>query len=143
MKKLFVIFALLAPVSSVVFAATNLVSMNQSQTTKAISDKTITTIPAVTIDGKVISDIFTCYFGANGKMNGKFAAKQADGPQVDQGTWIVKPDGMMCTTWEHWNHAKEKCVSLYKLNNALLFADSDLNFKSLVLNSEVKSGNQM
>jgi hypothetical protein len=143
MKKLLVVFAVLASVSSVSFAAPNLVSMTKPQAMKELSDKTITTISAVTLDGKVISDSFTGYFSKDGKMSGKMATKPADGPQADQGTWMVKANGMVCITWEHWNNAKEKCVDFFKLNNALLITNADHGFESLVLDSGIQSGNQM
>ncbi|MDX1901491.1 MAG: hypothetical protein SFW66_05745 [Gammaproteobacteria bacterium] len=143
MKKLLVIFAVLASVSSVSFAAAGLVSMNKAQAIKELSDKTITTISAVTLNGKVISDSFTGYFSKDGKTNGKLATKPADGPQVDQGKWMVKSNGMVCITWDHWNNAKEKCVNFYKLNNALLITNAGHGFESLVLDDEIQSGNQM
>jgi len=117
--------------------------MNKSQAMKELSDKTITTISAVTLNGKVISDSFTGYFSKDGKMNGKLATKPADGPQVDQGTWMVKSNGTVCITWEHWNNAKARCVDFYKLSNAFLITNADHGFESLVLDSGIQSGNQM
>lgn len=141
MKKLLLSVALLS-LSSMSFAAT-LSPMNQSESTSVLSDKTITTISAATLDGKIISDSFTGYFGKDGKMKGHFVNKPANGPQADQGTWKVKSDGKVCVTWEHWQNGKEKCVDFYKLSNAILIVNMDQGFESLVLNSDIKSGDQM
>lgn len=143
MKKLLVMFAILTSVSSIGFAAPNLTPMNKAQATNALTDKTITTISAITLDGKIISDSFTGYLGKDGKVSGKMATKPADGPQTDEGKWMIKANGMVCITWDHWNSAKEKCVNLYKLKNALLIMNANLGFESLVLDDGIKSGNQM
>ncbi|MEO8402658.1 MAG: hypothetical protein ABI597_12875 [Gammaproteobacteria bacterium] len=141
MKKL-LISILLFSMSSISFAG-SLSPANKATATSALTDKTITTISAATLDGKVISDSFTGYFGKDGKVTGKFVNKPADGPQSDQGSWNVKSDGKVCVTWEHWNEAKEKCVNFYKLNNAFLILNKNNGFESLVLYSDMKSGNQM
>lgn len=141
MKKLLLSIALLS-ISSMTFAAT-LSPMNKAAATTELSDKTITTISAATLDGKVISDSFTGYFSKDGKTQGKFANKPADGPQTDQGSWKVNADGKVCVTWQHWNNAQEKCVNFYKLNNALLIVNMQNGFESLVLDSDMKTGNQM
>jgi len=142
MKKLLFI-AVVTSISSVCFAAPSLVSMNKSQAIKELSNKTITTISAVTLNGKIIPDSFTGYFSKDGKMNGKLATQPADNPQADQGRWMVKSNGMVCITWDHWNNGKEKCVNFYKLSNALLIMNADHGFESLVLDNEIQSGNQL
>ncbi len=142
MKKFAALSIALLSVSSISFAAP-LSPLNKSAATNELSDKTITTIAAATLDGKIISDSFTGYFGKDGKMNGKFANKPADGPQTDQGTWKVKTDGKVCVTWDHWMEGKEKCVNFYKLSNALLIVNMSNGFESLVLNDDIKSGNHM
>lgn len=141
MKKLLSLSIALFAIPAISFAA--LSPMNKSAASHELTDKTITTISAATLDGKVISDSFTGYFGKDGKITGKFASKPADGPQTDQGSWKVKSDGKVCIMWDHWNNAKEKCVSFYKLTNGMLIVNMDNGFESLVLNSNMKSGNQM
>jgi hypothetical protein len=141
MKRL-ILSLLLLPLTSISFAM-SLTPLNRSAATSEIADKTMTTISAATLDGKVIADSFTGYFGKDGKMMGKFANAPTDGPQSDQGTWLVKSDGKVCVTWQHWNNAKEKCVALYKLSNALLIVNASNGFESLVLASDLKPGNQM
>jgi len=142
MKKQFILSVALLSLSSICFAAP-LAIMNKAAATKELSDKTITTISAATLDGKVISDSFTGYFDKNGKMNGKFQTKPANDPQTDQGSWIVKADGKVCVTWQHWNSGKEKCVNFYRLSNALLIVNMNNGFESLVLNDDMQTGNKM
>ncbi|HSW76797.1 MAG TPA: hypothetical protein VLG50_07115, partial [Candidatus Saccharimonadales bacterium] len=134
MKKILFLSAILLSASSVCFSAP-LSTMNKSATSAALTDKTITTISAATLNRKIISDSFTGYFGKDGKMKGTFANKPADSPQTDQGTWKINSDGKVCVTWEHWNDGKQYCVVFYKLNNALLIVNAANNdFESLVLN---------
>jgi hypothetical protein len=131
----------LLSVSSFSFAA-SLSSMSQSEVKDVLGDKTITTISAATLNGKVLPNSFTGYFGKDGKMSGRFAKPTEGAPQSDKGTWLVKDDGSICMTWEQWFNGKEECVSFYKLSNGLLIVGSDQNFESVILNSEIKSGNQ-
>jgi hypothetical protein len=128
-------------VSSINFAA-SISSMNKSEVMAALRDKTMTTISAATLNGKVIPNSFTGFFGKDGKMNGGFANKPEDAPQNDKGTWQVKDNGEVCVHWEQWFNGKERCVYFYKLSNALLIINTDKNFESLILNTDLKSGNQ-
>ncbi len=141
MKKLLLLPVLLS-ISTIGFAA-SLSPMNKATATSELTDKTITTISAVTLNGKVISDTFTGYFGKDGKMNGKLASKPADGPQTDQGSWKITADGKVCVTWQSWNNGQEKCVSFYKLSNALLIVNANNGFESLALDNDIQSGNRM
>ncbi|AWN73506.1 hypothetical protein LEAN103870_14865 [Legionella anisa] len=141
MKRLPIAAALLAA-SSLSFAA-SISSMSKSEVTEALSDKTVTTISAATLNDKVLANSFTGYFGKDGKMMGGFAKQTEGAPQNDKGTWLVKDDGSVCMTWEHWFNGKEECVYFYKLNNGLLVVGADQNFESVILNSEIKSGNQI
>lgn len=133
--------ALLLSVSSINYAA-SINSLNKSQVMSAIGDKTMTTISASTLNGKVITDSFTGYFGKDGKMNGSFANKPDNAPQSDKGTWKVKNTGEVCVKWEQWDEGKEHCVYIYKLSNALLITGTDKAFESVVLNTDLKPGNQ-
>lgn len=143
MKKLPIAYAaLMLSVSSISFA-NSISSMDKSDVKAALSDKTMTTISAASLNGKVIPNSFTGYFGKDGKMNGSFANKPEDAPQSDKGTWEVKGDGKVCVHWEQWFNGKEQCVYFYKLSNALLIINTDKGFESLILNDDLKSGNQM
>lgn len=140
MKKLLSLSILFLSTSSF---AVSLTPLDKSAATAELSGKTITTISAATLDGKVISDSFTGYFSQDGKVKGKFVKKPAEGPVADEGTWKVNDDGKVCVTWSHWNHAQEKCVDFYKLANALLIVNGDNGFESLVLTRDIKSGNHV
>lgn len=142
MKKLLSLSILFLSTSSLVFAG-SLKPLDKSAATAELSDKTITTISAATLDGKVISDRFTGYFSKDGKAKGKFAAKPAEGPDADEGSWKVNDDGKVCVTWNHWNHGQEKCVDFYKLSNALLIVNDSNGFESLVLSRDIKSGDHV
>lgn len=134
--------AVLLSISSLSLAA-SISSMSKSEVTDALSDKTVTTISAATLNGKVLANTFTGYFSKDGKMNGGFAQQTEGAPQNDKGTWLVKDDGSICMTWEKWFNGKEECVYFYKLNNGLLIVGTDQNFESVILNADIKSGNQI
>ncbi|QMT61621.1 hypothetical protein [Legionella sp. PC997] len=140
MKTLPIVAALLTT-SSLSFAA-SISSMSKAEVTEAITDKTITTISAATLNDKLLANSFTGYYGKDGKMMGAFAKPTEGAPQNDKGTWLVKEDGSVCMTWEHWFNGKEDCVYFYKLNNGLLVVGANQNFESVILNSDIKSGNQ-
>lgn len=142
MRKLVMVIAVFLSASQFSYAA-SLSSMNKSQASSTFTDKTITTLSAATLNGKVIQDSFSGYFGKDGKMNGKFSSKPADTPQADEGTWLTKSNGQVCFTWTHWNEGKERCVTLYKLNNAVLIIGPDNVFETLIMNDNIKSGNQL
>lgn len=103
-------------VPSLSFAGT-LTSLKQDEVTNVFSDKTITTISAATLNGKVINNSFTGYFSKDGKAKGSFDKKPDNDPQTDTGTWKADSNGNFCYKWDHWDGAKEECVSIYKLRD--------------------------
>ena len=141
MRKLPIIIGLVLT-SSLCFSA-SITSLNPSETKDVFNDKTITTIDAAALNGKILPNRFTGYFAPDGKMNGAFATAPVGAPQNDKGTWKINSDGLFCVTWEHWFSGKEGCLSLYKLNNGILIINTENNFESLVLNAEIKQSNQM
>lgn len=122
--------------------ASTITSMNKSEVTDALTDKTITTISAATLNGKILPNSFTGYFGKDGKMAGEFAQPTEGAPRNDNGTWAIQDDGGVCMTWTQWFNGKKECVYFYKLSNGLLIVGADQNFESVILNSGIKSGNQ-
>lgn len=143
MKKLALWSVILLFSSTLGFAAT-LKSLNKEQVTSVFQDKTITTIPLLTLNDKLVNNTITIYLAKDGKMNGQFATKPENDPQSDQGTWLVKTNGALCATWQHMNNQKPICVAVYKLNNSLVLVNADTNkFESMVLNENIKDGNQM
>jgi len=123
--------------------ASTISSLNKSEAMNTLGDRTMTTISAATLNGKVIPNSFTGYFAKDGTMNGGFVNKPDDAPQTDKGTWKVSNDGKVCVTWEQWFNGKEQCVYLYQLTNGLLIINTDKGFESLVLKDDLKDGNQM
>jgi len=142
MKKLLTLGILLS-MSSLACAA-SMQSLDKSQVTKAMEDKTITTISLTTLNDQMMNNAFTGYFNKNGQIQGKFATKPDNDPQTDDGKWEVKSDGTLCVTWQHWQQSKPICVSLYHLKNGYVFVNnSTKKIETIVLDSDVKTGNQM
>lgn len=140
MKQYLALAALLVPSLSI---AGTLTSMKQADVINAFADKTITTIPAATLNGKVLKNSFTGYFSKDGKAQGLFETKPNDDPQNDTGSWKVDSEGMFCFKWDHWDGGQEKCVAIYKLNNGFLVINKQDSFESMILSDQIKSGNQM
>jgi hypothetical protein len=136
-------FSILSLFTSIAFA-TNLQSLDQSQVNKALKDKTITTVPLVTIDGDLVNNTFTGFFGKDGKLEGRMAAKPDNGPEKDTGTWKVDGKGVLCATWDHWNNKQSICVSIYKVGNGLLFVnDKTKKLETVVLDDKIQNGNSI
>lgn len=144
MKKLLLLSsALLWAVCSVSFA-NSLESLSKTQVTQVIEGKTITTVPLATLNGQLINNSFTGYFDKSGKIQGQFTDKPSNGPQSDQGTWMVKSDGTICATWQHWDNGQPICVSVYKVSNGILFINTqNKKFESMVLEENIKTGDQL
>ncbi len=140
-KTLFLI-ALLLSVCTLSFGAT-LQSLDKKGVMTALQDKTITTIPMATLHDKLVMSRISIYFGADGKLEGKFARKIENDPQSDTGTWTVKNDGLLCANWQHWGAGKDMCVYVYDTKNSLIFANPAGYFDSLVLSRFIKSGNHV
>jgi len=143
MKKQLVLSIALFSLSSLSLA-TSLSSLNSTQAKNALSDKTITTVSEVTLNGNLVENSFTGYFNKDGTMTGKFANALSDGtPQTDKGTWKVGTNGQFCITWQTWDHGQQRCVTFYKLNNALLVIGPGNKFETLILDNNIQNGNQM
>ncbi len=144
MKKLALLsVVILFFVSPLGFAA-SMHSLNKEQVTNALQDKTMTTIPLLTLNGKLVNNTISMYFSKDSKLTGQFANKPDNDPQSDQGTWTIKPNGVLCTTWQHLNKQKPICVFVYKLQNGLVFVNIETNkFESMALDENIKDGNQV
>lgn len=144
MKKSVLLSALVLLSASTFSFGALLQSLNKTQVMSAMQGKTITTIPLVTIDNQLVNNTFTGFFGQDGKAQAQFTNKPDNQPQTDQGTWMVKADGTMCVTWQHWNQNKPICLAVYKLKNGIVFINTDSKkFESMVLDDNIKSGNQV
>lgn len=142
MKKLSLICLLLSFGCSLSYA-TSLQSLDKNQVMKALENKTITTVPLVTLHGDLIPNTVTVYFGKDQKLVGQFANKPKNDPQNDVGTWQVKDDGQFCVDWKTWTNNRPTCVYTYKLSNSLVFINSSNKFESMVMTDNIKSGNRI
>lgn len=144
MKKTIFLSAIALTVASSLSFATTLNSLNKSQVSDTVSDKTITSIPLITLDSTLVQNTFTGYFGKDGKLAGQLSTQPGSGPQTDTGTWKVNADGTLCATWQHWNNSTPVCVSIFKLDNGLLLVNSkSKKFETLLLSTDIKTGNQL
>lgn len=141
MKKALLLSAALLAFSSASIAS-SLTSMSSGQVKQTLADKTITTIPATTMGNQIIDNSFTGYFNQDGTVQGSFATKPSDTTQTDKGTWKIQSNGAMCVKWDNWENAQERCLTLYKLKNALLIV-GPYGFETLILSKDIKSGNQL
>ncbi len=143
MKKKLVLSLTLLSLSSITLAA-SLTSMSGTQVKKAITDKTITSISDTTLNGKLVENSFIGYFNKNGTVDAKFANPLPDGaPQTDQGTWKIATNGQLCVTWKNWDNAKPRCVTFYKLKNAMIVVGPENIFETLFLDIKIQDGNQI
>lgn len=142
MKKFLSAVCILSVIPSLGFATT-LTSLKKEEIIKALSDKTITTIAAVHLNGQLIDNVFSGYLSKDGKFTGKFEKKPADAPQSDAGSWRASSDGLFCYKWDHWFENKEKCLSVYKVHNGLLFISPTVGFESVVIDKNIQSGNTL
>lgn len=144
MKKIAILSTGLLMIASSMVCATSMQSLNKTQVTKELQGKTITTIPLVTLNNEFMTNTFTGYFDTTGQIQGQFATKPDNDPQNDQGTWVVKSDGTLCATWQHWDKSKPICVTVYKLSNGLIFINqTNKKLETLILDENIKDGNHI
>lgn len=125
--------------------AASLQSMSQSQVMDLLKQKTMTTINLVTLNKKLINNTMTIYFGENGHVTGQLINNVTNNdPQVDKGDWKVQANGAFCITWQNWNDHNPICMYPYELMNSILFINQTTNsFESMVLKTNIKTGNQL
>jgi len=142
-KLILVISTLLITLSSLAYGL-SIQSLNKLQVINTLQNKTIVTIPLITLNNELINNTFTGYFDKNNQLQGRFSAKPDNDPQSDQGKWLVEADGTLCATWQHWHQGKPVCVTVYKLENGLLFVNKkSKKIETVVLDANIKSGNQL
>lgn len=143
MKKSIALFAVIMGISSITYGAT-LQSLDKEKVTKLFEDRTMTTISMVTLNNKLANNTLTAYIGKDGRIIGQLANKPHDIPQGDKGTWMVKEDGALCVTWEHWQGGKQTCVDVFETRNMLVFLNTITGkFESAALVDFFKDGDQM
>lgn len=118
--------------------------ISKNEVSNAFTDKTITTIAWAMLNNHLIQNSLTAYFASNGKIIGHFAtAPEGNIPQNDEGTWYVNDNGELCISWNNWFQGKEMCTMVYNLKNSYLFLSKEGSFHTLVLNENIKPGNQL
>lgn len=145
MKKILMlgVISILGCFSTLSFA-TPLQPLNSEQLKTAVAGNTMTTIPLITLNHKLMNNTMTVYFARKGKLHGQMSNKLEESPQTDNGIWMVKPNNILCVTWQHWNQKTPICVNVYSLNNSIIFVNiENNNFESLVLKENIKSGDHL
>lgn len=123
---------------------TGLQPMSQDQITQTLQGNTMTSVSVSNLNGQLINNAFTGYFSQQGQMMGRFLNQPSGNqPQSDQGAWTVK-QGNLCVTWKVWFQGQETCFAMYDLKNSYLFVNAaDNSLGTVVVKSNIKSGNQM
>lgn len=129
-------------VSSVGFAAT-LNSISKDQVKQAFVNKTYVSISTAQVNGKTVENSFTGYMDDQGKTWGKFTRKPADAPQADQGTYVIKDNGLLCLTWQHWMGGKQFCVYAYETTNSYLIISDDNVFHTAFMKNKMQAGKHL
>lgn len=134
-----VLLAALLTTSSVSFAM-SLDSATQDQVKQMYVNKTFKSISTAQLNGKTVDNMFTGYLDDKGNMWGKFAHKPTNAPQTDQGTYMVKDDGALCITWQHWMDAKQFCIYTYETDNAYLIVGDNKVFHTAIMKNTFQDG---
>ena len=142
MRKYLLLVALIVSAQSY---AASLQSMTKEQVVNLLKQKTMRTINLVTLNKKLINNTMTIYFGENGHVTGQLINNVTNNdPQVDKGEWKVEANGAFCITWQNWNEHNPICMYPYELKNSILFINQASNsFESMVLKTNIKTGNQL
>ncbi len=118
-------------------------SMGKTELAKAFENKTATSISIVKLDNKMIQNTITVFLDGKGHISGVMAQKPNNEPQKDQGTYLIKPDGAMYITWQHWHHATPIQAYFFDTKNAYVVIDSNPVFHTVFLKSEMKTGDHL
>lgn len=141
-KQSVVLFSGCLAVSSLCLGA-SLNSADKSQVTEAFVNKTFVSVPIANLNEQSIDNTFTGTLDDQGHIWGKFSKKPASQPQKDQGTYVMKDDGQLCLTWQHWNNGKEFCVYTYSTDNAYIIVDTKNMLHTVFMKSQMQAGNKL
>lgn len=141
-KSILLTAAFLLATGGTAFAAMS--ALTKPQVMHVFENKTITTIPLITLQGELMKDAFAGYFAKDGTVRGQLATKAENYPQTDKGKWQVKSNGTMCITWAHWNQGKQRCVFVYSLKNAKVIVNQNTKkLETVILDKNIQAGNQL
>jgi hypothetical protein len=124
------------------FGAT-LHSLSTDQIKQAFVNKTLTSIPAVHIDQKIMDNTVNIFMDDKGHIMGKFMKKPDTVPQTDSGDYTVNNAGDIYITWQHWHAGKQFCVRLYDTQNAYVAVDCSDVFHTAFIKSTAQTGNHL
>lgn len=142
-KSVIIISSALFLLTSVASAA-SLKSLTQKEITDEFGNKSLTTIPIVTMNGHLMDNTVMAFIDKDGKLIGQFATNPDNDPKDDTGKWAVSSEGTFCATWDHWNQSKPICTDIYKVDNGFVFVNHDTHkLETIVLSENVKEGNQL
>lgn len=130
-KLLLILFSFL--VTPIVLAAT-LQSLPKDKVMQLLQSKSISTMPLTTLNSKQMCSTWTGEFSEDGKVKATMDPKPSDAVAMDNGTWTVSEDGLLCITWQKWkaesNH--KGCVYLYEVQNGYLVMLDDGKIESII-----------
>lgn len=144
MKKTAVFIILLAILavssfSTLCFGVT-LHSMSKNQIKQALVNKTC---GVDNLNGRTIANFFSIFMDDQGNILGKMAHKSANEPQIDKGVYVIKKDGTLYITWQHWDEAKKVCLHMFNFQNAYISVDCNNKFHIAFMKNAIQSGNHL
>lgn len=141
MKKsaVFIVFTATLALSASCFGIT-LHSMSKNQIKQALVNKTCA---VNTLNGRAIDNAFSIFMSDQGTILGKMARKPVNEPQADKGTYLIKADGTLYITWQHWDDAKKVCLHIFNFQNAYISVDCDNAFHIAFMKDAIQSGNHL
>ncbi|MCX7120964.1 MAG: hypothetical protein NTZ67_04215 [Gammaproteobacteria bacterium] len=142
MKKTAALLVTLTTLSTVSFGLT-LHSMKKAQVIKAFVNNTATTIPTASLDGKMIQNIISVFLDKKGNIFGRMESKPENEPQSDQGTYIIKNNGTLEITWQHWDNNKTLHAHFFNTKNAYITIDNDTVFHTVFMKAQIQAGNHL
>ncbi len=142
MKKTALLFIASLSLTTASFGMT-LHSMSKKQVTNAFVNNTVVTIPTANLNGQTIQNTVFVYLDNQGHIFGKMKSKPVNAPQTDQGTYVIKHNGTMCITWQHWDHAKTIHAHFFNTKNAYVAIDNNKVFHTAFLKAQIQHGNHL
>lgn len=141
MKKsaILIVFTATLTVSSSCVGIT-LHSMRKNQIKQALVNKTCA---VNNLNGRVIDNAFSIFMDDQGNILGKMAHKPENEPQADKGVYVIKADGALYITWQHWDDAKKVCLHIFNFQNAYISVDCANAFHIAFMKDAIQSGNHL
>lgn len=149
MKKMIGLLFVFIAISTTSFALT-LHSMNKAQVSKAFVNNTLVVTQAINLHWGMTQNTNnskTVFLDNQGHLFGKMKYKPTNAPQSDKGTYIIKRNGTMLITWQHWDHGKTIHAHFFNTKNAYVAVDnmigSAMVFYGAFEKDQIHSGNHL